>query len=143
MGLSALSSLIFNSCVNFVTLLVTFLGEIVWLLTLVLYETVLDSVLLRLLRETSLEAKKYRMLETTNGLSILAIKDSRIGESGCHLISGGDKRRILIICELVTSPLILFLDESTFNLVDSLVILAHDYNQTIIFTIHQPCSDSV
>ncbi|KAG2129992.1 hypothetical protein BD769DRAFT_1386999 [Suillus cothurnatus] len=66
-------------------------------------------------RETSLEAKKYRTLETTNGLSILAIKDSRIG-----------------------------LDSyKTFNLVESLVILARNYNQTVIFTIHQPRSDSV
>ena len=50
--------------------------------TLTVYETVLYSALLRLPREMSLEAKKYRTLETMNELGILGIKDSRIGDSG-------------------------------------------------------------
>lgn len=54
--------------------------------TLTVYETVLYSALLRLPREMSFEAKKYRTLETLNELGILAIKDMRIGESGaCNL----------------------------------------------------------
>lgn len=108
--------------------------------TLTVYETVLYSALLRLPREMSLEAKKYRTLETLNELGILGIKDARIGDSGeslyfsllltlhpvrCLLtmvprilvgkrsISGGEKRRVSIACELVTSPSILFLDEPT------------------------------
>lgn len=51
----------------------------------------------------------------------------------------------------MTSPSILFLDEPTsgldaynaFNVVDSLVSLARDYNRTVIFTIHQPRSNIV
>lgn len=50
--------------------------------TLTVYETVLYSALLRLPREMSLAAKKYRTLETMNELGILGIKDSKIGESG-------------------------------------------------------------
>ena len=50
--------------------------------TLTVYETVLYSALLRLPREMSLEAKKYRTLETMNELGILGIKDSRIGDTG-------------------------------------------------------------
>lgn len=50
--------------------------------TLTVHETVLYSALLRLPREMSLEAKKYRTLETLNELGILGIKDMRIGESG-------------------------------------------------------------
>lgn len=50
--------------------------------TLTVYETVLYSALLRLPREMSHEAKKYRTLETMNELGILGIKDMRIGESG-------------------------------------------------------------
>ena len=76
--------------------------------TLTVYETVLYSALLRLPREMSLEAKKFRTLETMNKLGICGIKDLRIGESGKRSISGGDKRRVSIACELVTSPSICF-----------------------------------
>jgi ABC-type multidrug transport system ATPase subunit len=50
--------------------------------TLTVYETVLYSALLRLPREMSLEAKKFRTLETMNELGLLSIKDARIGDSG-------------------------------------------------------------
>lgn len=56
-----------------------------------------------------------------------------------------------IACELVTSPSILFLDEPTsgldaynaYNVVESLVSLARNYNRTVVFTIHQPRSNIV
>lgn len=119
--------------------------------TLTVYETVLYSALLRLPRDMSFEAKKFRTLETMNELGILGIKDSRIGDTGTRSISGGEKRRVSIACELVTSPSILFLDEPTsgldafnaFNVVESLVSLAKNYNRTVIFTIHQPRSNIV
>ncbi|KAF8150148.1 hypothetical protein B0H34DRAFT_176981 [Crassisporium funariophilum] len=118
--------------------------------TLTVYETVLYSALLRLPREMSIEAKKFRTLETMNELGILGIKDMRIGDSR-RSISGGEKRRVSIACELVTSPSILFLDEPTsgldaynaFNVVDSLVSLARNYGRTVVFTIHQPRSNIV
>lgn len=81
--------------------------------TLTVYETVLYSALLRLPREMSEEGKKFRVLETLGELGILGIKDKRIGASGRRGISGGEKRRVSIACELVTSPSILFLDEPT------------------------------
>jgi ABC-type multidrug transport system ATPase subunit len=119
--------------------------------TLTVYETILYSALLRLPREMSIEAKKFRTLETMQELGILGIKDMRIGDSGRRSISGGEKRRVSIACELVTSPSILFLDEPTsgldafnaFNVVESLVSLARDYNRTVVFTIHQPRSNIV
>ncbi|KAH9053006.1 hypothetical protein EDB83DRAFT_2395574 [Lactarius deliciosus] len=119
--------------------------------TLTVYETILYSALLRLPRDMSIEAKQFRTLETMNELGILGIKDSRIGDSGHRSISGGEKRRVSIACELVTSPSILFLDEPTsgldaynaFNVVESLVSLARNYNRTVVFTIHQPRSNIV
>lgn len=142
--------------------------------TLTVYETILYSALLRLPRDMSLAAKKYRTLETMNELGILGIRDMRIGDSSHRSISGGEKRRVSIACELVTSPSILFLDEPTsgkllfrfserervktermlisavgldaynaFNVIDSLVSLARNYNRTVIFTIHQPRSNIV
>lgn len=119
--------------------------------TLTVYETVLYSALLRLPREMSMEAKKIRTLETMHELGILGIKDSRIGESGKRSISGGEKRRVSIACELVTSPSILFLDEPTsgldafnaVNVIECLTNLAKNYNRTVVFTIHQPRSNIV
>lgn len=81
--------------------------------TLTVYETILYSALLRLPRDMELSEKKFRVLETMHELGILGIRDSRIGESGERSISGGEKRRVSIACELVTSPSILFLDEPT------------------------------
>jgi ATP-binding cassette, subfamily G (WHITE), member 2 len=50
--------------------------------TLTVYETVLYSALLRLPRDMSIEAKKFRTLETMQELGILDIRDSRIGDTG-------------------------------------------------------------
>jgi ABC-type multidrug transport system ATPase subunit len=119
--------------------------------TLTVYETILYSALLRLPRDMSYEAKRTRTLETMHELGILGISDSRIGETGKRSISGGEKRRVSIACELVTSPSILFLDEPTsgldsfnaHNVIESLVQLAKTYNRTVVFTIHQPRSNIV
>ncbi|KAF9438938.1 hypothetical protein BGZ76_002937 [Entomortierella beljakovae] len=117
--------------------------------TLTVYETVLYSALLRLPRDMSIDAKRYRVMETMSELGILGIKDMRIGATGQRSISGGEKRRVSIACELVTSPSILFLDEPTsgldsynaFNVVECLVTLARNYNRTVVCTIHQPRSN--
>ncbi|RKP08517.1 hypothetical protein THASP1DRAFT_5145, partial [Thamnocephalis sphaerospora] len=117
--------------------------------TLTVYETVLYSALLRLPADMSSAAKHARVLETIHELGIYHIKDKRIGESGARGISGGEKRRVSIACELVTSPAILFLDEPTSgldaynasNVVECLRTLARDYRRTVVFTIHQPRSD--
>jgi len=54
--------------------------------TLTVYETILYSALLRLPREMSIEAKKFRTLETMNELGIMGIKDMRIGDSGGYFL---------------------------------------------------------
>ncbi|KAK9477401.1 hypothetical protein V1514DRAFT_309256 [Lipomyces japonicus] len=119
--------------------------------TLTVYETILSSALLRLPKTMSRNAKKLRVLETMNELGIIDIKDQLIGWEGHRGISGGEKRRVAIACELVTSPSIIFLDEPTsgldsfnaFNVVECLQSLARNYKRTVIFTIHQPRSNIV
>ncbi|KAF8972288.1 hypothetical protein BDZ97DRAFT_1784054 [Flammula alnicola] len=120
--------------------------------TLTVYETILYSALLRLPREMSIEAKKFRTLETMNELGYWALRTCGLVKAVRHRsISGGEKRRVSIACELVTSPSILFLDEPTsgldaynaFNVVESLVTLARNHNRTVVFTIHQPRSNIV
>ncbi|KAL4784572.1 hypothetical protein BJX76DRAFT_326959 [Aspergillus varians] len=121
--------------------------------TLTVHETILTSALLRLPRDMSRASKEQRVIEVEKQLGIYKIKDQLIGseEGSGRGISGGEKRRVGIACELVTSPSILFLDEPTsgldafnaFNVVECLVTLAKTYNRTVIFTIHQPRSNIV
>ncbi|UNI23697.1 FAD-dependent urate hydroxylase [Purpureocillium takamizusanense] len=121
--------------------------------TLTVHETILNSALLRLPRDMGRAAKEQRVLEVEKELGIHHIRDSLIGseEGKGRGISGGEKRRVSIACELVTSPSILFLDEPTsgldaynaYNVVECLVTLAKSYNRTVIFTIHQPRSNIV
>ena len=121
--------------------------------TLTVHETIMTSALLRLPRDMGRSAKEQRVYEVERQLGILAIKDSLIGseEGKGRGISGGEKRRVGIACELVTSPSILFLDEPTsgldaynaFNVIECLVTLAKTYKRTVIFTIHQPRSNIV
>ncbi|MCJ1390622.1 hypothetical protein MMC18_003483 [Xylographa bjoerkii] len=121
--------------------------------TLTVHETILTSALLRLPRDMSRSTKEQKVYEVEKQLGIYHIKDQLIGseEGKGRGISGGEKRRVGIACELVTSPSILFLDEPTsgldafnaFNVVECLVTLAKNYNRTVIFTIHQPRSNIV
>lgn len=137
----------FKSVVGFVD------QEDTMLPTLTVHETILNSALLRLPRDMSRSAKEQRVIEVEKQLGIHHIRDSLIGseEGKGRGISGGEKRRVGIACELVTSPSILFLDEPTsgldaynaYNVIECLVTLAKDYKRTVIFTIHQPRSNIV
>ncbi|KAK3393564.1 hypothetical protein B0H63DRAFT_498688 [Podospora didyma] len=121
--------------------------------TLTVHETILISALLRLPRDMGRGAKEQRVTEVEKQLGIHHIRDSLIGseEGKGRGISGGEKRRVGIACELVTSPSILFLDEPTsgldaynaYNVIECLVTLAKTYKRTVIFTIHQPRSNIV
>ncbi|KAG8625096.1 hypothetical protein KVT40_006847 [Elsinoe batatas] len=121
--------------------------------TLTVHETIMDSALLRLPRDMSIIAKEQKVEDVERQLGIYHIRDQLIGseEGSGRGISGGEKRRVGIACELVTSPSILFLDEPTsgldaynaFNVVECLVNLVKTYNRTVIFTIHQPRSNIV
>ncbi|KAI4860156.1 hypothetical protein F4820DRAFT_120956 [Hypoxylon rubiginosum] len=137
----------FKSVVGFVD------QEDTMLPTLTVHETILTSALLRLPRGMGRSAKEQRVYEVEKQLGIYHIRDSLIGseEGKGRGISGGEKRRVGIACELVTSPSILFLDEPTsgldafnaFNVIECLVTLAKKYKRTVIFTIHQPRSNIV
>lgn len=120
--------------------------------TLTVDETIMDSALLRLPKDMSYAAKRQRVEDVERQLGIFHIRHQQIGsEEGGRGISGGEKRRVGIACELVTSPSILFLDEPTsgldaynaYNVVECLVNLVKTYNRTVIFTIHQPRSNIV
>lgn len=117
--------------------------------TLTVRETLTYSAMLRLPRTMSIDAKKLRVQQTMEELAIDHLADRLVGKSDVRGISGGEKRRLSIAQELVTSPSILFLDEPTsgldsynaYHVMKSLVRVARRFNRTIICTIHQPRSD--
>ncbi|KAJ3072693.1 hypothetical protein HDU98_003118 [Podochytrium sp. JEL0797] len=112
-------------------------------------ETLLFSAKLRLAEGMSDQEKLERVDQTIETLGLSHVANSRVGGFGLRGISGGERRRVSIGVELVTSPGILFLDEPTSGLdsfnahavIEALHRLAHDSNKTIVFTVHQPRSD--
>lgn len=137
----------FRSAIGFVD------QDDIMLPTLTVHETILDSAMLRLPADMSLGAKEQRVEDVEKQLGIYHIRDSIIGSEDLNGrgISGGEKRRVGIACELITSPSILFLDEPTsgldaynaYNVVECLVTLVKTYHRTVVFTIHQPRSNIV
>lgn len=113
--------------------------------TLTVRETLTYAALMRLPRKMPLKAKQKRVEDVIQELGIAKIADSQIGAPGQRGISGGEKRRVSIGKELVTSPSLLFLDEPTSGLdaynagvvMECLQKLAHRGNRTIVVTIHQ------
>lgn len=78
-------------------------------------------------------------------LGLAKVADSYIGDSMVRGLSGGEKRRVSIACELLTQPGLLILDEPTTGLdstnattvVDMLAELAGT-GTTVVMSIHQP-----
>lgn len=117
--------------------------------TLTVRETLTYAALMRLPRKMPLKTKQRRVEDVIQELGISKIADSQIGIPGQRGISGGEKRRVSIGKELVTSPSLLFLDEPTSGLdaynagvvMECLKKLAHEGKRTVIVTIHQPRSN--
>ncbi len=100
---------------------------------------------LRLPEVITVAEKKERIQGLAYELGIEHILDRRYGEIGERGISGGEKRRVQIACQLVTGPSIVFLDEPTsgldaFNALTVCRFLkqyAMRKRRTIILSIHQ------
>ncbi|KAJ1340013.1 hypothetical protein BSLG_005337 [Batrachochytrium salamandrivorans] len=81
-------------------------------------------------------------------LGLKECADTIIGDDWRKGISGGEKRRVSVACQLLLNPSVLFMDEPTtgldaftsFNLIETLVNLSRA-GRTIFITIHQPRSD--
>eukprot|EP00741_Cyanophora_paradoxa_P018438 tig00021068_g17801.t1 len=104
------------------------------------------AALLRMPRAVPREQKLARAEEVMRGLDLEHAADRRIGGALSRGISGGERRRVGIGQELVTSPPLLFLDEPTSGLdgyhagqlVRSLAELGRARRTTVVLTIHQP-----
>ncbi|KAH7366449.1 hypothetical protein KP509_18G078800 [Ceratopteris richardii] len=78
-------------------------------------------------------------------LGLVSCADTRVGDAKVRGISGGEKKRLSIACELIASPSVIFADEPTTGLdafqaervMETLQNLAVD-GHTVICSIHQP-----
>lgn len=116
--------------------------------TLTVRETLMYSAELRLPQAMPMREKVCRVLGVLRQLGLEHVADMRVGDREVRGISGGERRRVSIGCELVTAPRVLFLDEPTSGLDAStahaitacLAALARRDGLTVIMTIHQPRS---
>jgi len=108
-------------------------------------ETLCFRAELKLGRTISMEAKDELVSTLIEDMRLEKAADTIVGNARVRGISGGERRRLAIACELVTSPAAIFLDEPTSgldstsatSLIQSLRNLANK-GKTIIAVIHQP-----
>lgn len=78
-------------------------------------------------------------------LGLVSCAETRVGDAKVRGISGGEKKRLSLACELIASPSVIFADEPTTGLdafqaekvMETLRQLAED-GHTVICSIHQP-----
>eukprot|EP00644_Phytophthora_capsici_P016793 jgi/Phyca11/531330/estExt2_fgenesh1_pm.C_PHYCAscaffold_1110007 len=121
--------------------------------TLTVRECISYSAQLRLPLSMTNSAKSAMVQRVITELNLSHVADSRIGSVGGSTsergISGGERRRVSIGMELVTSPQILILDEPTSGLDSSsahsvvkLIKELASHNRIVVLSIHQPSSRS-
>ncbi|KAK4411692.1 ABC transporter G family member 11 [Sesamum angolense] len=117
--------------------------------TLTVREAVCYSAFLQLPDTMSKSDKQERAEATIMEMGLQDAIDTRIG--GWHVkgLSGGQKRRVSICIEILTSPKLLFLDEPTsgldsaasYHVMNRIIKVAQQDKRTIIASIHQPSGE--
>ncbi|CAN4124925.1 unnamed protein product [Withania somnifera] len=110
-------------------------------------ETLSLAAELQLQDVSSIEERDEYVNNLLFKIGLVSCADSRIGDAKVRGISGGEKKRLSLACELIASPSVVFADEPTTGLdafqaervMETLRQLAQD-GHTVICSIHQPRS---
>eukprot|EP00960_Hanusia_phi_P065139 766000-Hanusia_phi.AAC.9 len=108
-------------------------------------ETLRFTARLRLPKKMNLQHKFDRVEEIIKILGLQKCSDTLVGGGKNRGISGGEKKRLNIACELIASPSLIFLDEPTTGLdsfqADKVVRALKSLTErghTVVAVIHQP-----
>ncbi|XP_060075884.1 uncharacterized protein LOC132555552 [Ylistrum balloti] len=124
------------------------LQDDVFLSNLTLWETLYFTAILSMPKTTSQEQKLKQIDSIVTSLGLEKCLHTVVGDIFNRGLSGGERKRTSIACELLRDPDLLLIDEPTSGLDSS---IAHDlmvqlrdyatnYNKTLVTTIHQPSS---
>ncbi|KAK4762792.1 hypothetical protein SAY86_008560 [Trapa natans] len=110
-------------------------------------ETLSLSAELQLPNIFSAEEREEFVNNLLSRLGLVSCADTNVGDAKVRGISGGEKKRLSLACELIASPSVIFADEPTTGLdafqaekvMETLRQLAQD-GHTVICSIHQPRS---
>lgn len=103
----------------------------------------------QLFPDLSHELRASKVQELLEDLGLTGVADERIGcngDSSSARLSGGQRRRVQVLLELIGPPSVLLLDEPTsgldaavaLDLVSTLLQLASKYQTAVVCSIHQP-----
>ena len=109
-------------------------------------ETLSYAAQLRFGAKVTAAWRKEREIDVLELMGINHVRDVVIGDARVKGISGGERKRVSIAIELLTSPKLIFLDEPTSGLDSSTALsvcsslkqLCDDGVCTVVCTIHQP-----
>ncbi|CAM6086145.1 unnamed protein product [Calypogeia fissa] len=123
--------------------------DVVLLGTLTVYETLYYSAKLRFEDGMSETETRRVVMAAIEDVGLVDAINTPIGNWFRRGVSGGEKRRVSIAIELLTSPTLIFLDEptsgldsaSSFHVIKTLKELGQSGRRTILCSIHQPSSE--
>ncbi|KAM3328534.1 ABC transporter G family member 7 isoform X1 [Capsicum galapagoense] len=112
---------------------------------LTVQETLSLAAELQLQDVSSIEERDEYVNNLLFKTGLVGCADSRIGDARVRGISGGEKKRLSLACELIASPSVIFADEPTTGLdafqaervMETLRQLSQD-GHTVVCSIHQP-----